>query len=298
MKNRLKKRRVLFGSWLGGTVYHGEEVIPKGAWDHNIPQSGSRAMNDAAQVLLFQPGILVHRIVQPRIAQWVFVYQLTQSWKALTNMLRGLFISMVILNEIQMIINIIITAEKKCGTKWRKITRKREQGKRFLLCSCGWVPGVSWGCQAWRQAPSWAAHRFQILNSILNNGFPYLWLFLRVIVNFGLWSQKENPYCWKGSPSGGCPLWEEAERANWIWARVHTFKAHLYWSISSSKDETLQSTITFPNRVTTWEPSPQIHEPMRNRSNLITTISKFSLYRKFLYWTKRKSIRYNLSKKS
>lgn len=123
-------------------------------------------------------------------------------------------------------------------------------------------------------------------------------LFLRVIVNFGLWSQKENPYCWKGSPSGGCPLWEEAERANWIWARVHTFKAHLYWSISSSKDEPPQSTITFPNRVTTWEPSPQIHEPTWNYSNLITTISKFSLYRKFLYWTKRKSIRYNLSKKS
>lgn len=162
----------------------------------------------------------------------------------------------------------IITAEKDCGTKWRKIRRKREQGKRFLLCSCGWVPGVSWGCQAWRQAPSWAApsHRFQILNSVLNNGFPYLCLFLRVIVNFGLWSQKENPYCWKGSPSGGCPLWEEAERANSIWARVHTFKAHLYWSISSSKDEPPQSTIIFP---TGSPPGTQVLKYMSLRGTIL-----------------------------
>lgn len=60
----------------------------------------------------------------------------------------------------------------------------------------------------------------------------------------------------KRSPSGGCQVWKEAERANWIWAKVHTLKAYLYWSISSSKEEPpWSSSITFPNRVTTWEPS-------------------------------------------
>lgn len=152
----------------------------------------------------------------------------------------GLFISMVILNEIQMIINIKYSSSQQ-KKMWKKMkeNQEKERTRKEVSSLFMWVPGVSWGRQAWRQAPSWAApsHRSQILNSVLNNGFPYLCLFLRVRVNFGFWSQKENSYCWKGSPSGACQLWKEAERANWICARVHTFKTHLYWSISSSKDE-------------------------------------------------------------
>lgn len=92
----------------------------------------------------FQPGILVHGIVQPKIVQWVFVYQLTQSRKDLTNMPGGLFISMVILTEIQMIINIKYSSsqQKKLWNKMEE-NQEKERTRKEVSPLFMWIPGVS-----------------------------------------------------------------------------------------------------------------------------------------------------------